>query len=219
MTRRGPAGLPQYSAGDLERVAASLLGARFPDGVPIPVDIDYLVESEPGVTLDVMRGLRDEHGVAGAVLAHPEEGGRITVLIDAEVADGQAPFYRFTLAEEFSHVVLHREVIRGVRTLEDVVALHQSPEYYDTLDRNAKRLAAALLMPAERLREDARALFPQLRAAGLALPALTGKLTVRLAQRYAVSTTTMRHRLTEWPVRVVDAVHEAFERNLPTLPA
>ncbi len=212
------ASLPSYSAADLEGIAAARLRARFQDGVSIPVDIDYLVESEPGVTLDVMRGLKDRYGVAGAVVAHPEERGRVTVLIDADVADGLPAFYRFTVAEEFSHVVLHREIIQSVRNLEQVVALHRSPAYYDTLDRNAKRFAAATLMPTERLREDARAFFIPLRAARLEMPALLGKLTARLAQRYSVSTTAMRIRLTEWPAQVTDLVREAFARDLPSLP-
>jgi hypothetical protein len=209
--------LRQYSAGDLEEIAAALLRARFPGGVPIPVDIDYLVETQAGVTLDVMRGLRDTHGVAGAVLTHPEEN-RVTVLIDEAVADGLPAFYRFTLAEEFAHVVLHRETIQGITTLEQVVALHQSPDYYGVLDRNAKRFAAAVLMPAERLRPDARTLFAQLRAVNLGMNALTATLTVRLAQQYSVSTVAMRHRLKEWPVRVMGAIVEAFKRGLPTLP-
>ena len=213
------AALPQYPANELERIAAARLAARFPDGVSIPIDIDYLVESEPGVTLDVMLGLRDGYGVAGAVLAHPDEGDRLTVLIDANVADGAAAFYRFTVAEELGHVVLHRDVLRGVRTLEQVVALHQAPAYYDTLDRNAKRFAAAVLMPPTNLRDDARVLCTPLRAAGHDMTALSGKLTIRLAQRYGVSTTAMGYRLKEWPCSVVDAVREMFARNLPALPA
>ncbi len=141
------------------------------------------------------------------------------LLIDADVADGATAFYRFTLAEEFGHVVLHREVVGRMRTLEDVVALHRSPAYYDKLDRNAKRFAAAVLMPPASLREDARAVCTSLRSAGHNLTSLNGKLTIRLSQRYGVSTTSMRYRLTEWPVSVGDAIREMFERDLPTLPA
>jgi len=213
------ASLPQYPANELERIAAARLAARFPGGVTIPVDIDYLVESEPGVTLDVMRGLRDGYGIAGAVVAHPEEGDRLTVLIDSNVADGAVAFYRFTVAEEFGHIVLHRDVLRSVRTLEQVAALHQSPAYYDTLDRNAKRFAAAVLMPPAILRDDAHAFCTPLRAAGHDMKALNGKLTIRLAQRYGVSTTAMGIRLCEWPCSVADAVREMYTRNLPALPA
>lgn len=209
--------LPRYSAGDLEGIAAAQLAAQFPGGIPVPVDIDYLLESQPGVTLEVMRGLRDSHGVAGAVLTHPDED-RLTVLIDEAVADGLASFYRFTLAEEFGHVILHRGVIKSITTLEQAIALHQSPDYYNTLDRNAKRLAAAVLMPADRLRRDAQTLFAQLRATNAGIVELKATLSIRLGQQYSVSTVAMRHRLTEWPVRVMDAIDDTFRRGLPTLP-
>ena len=213
-------GYPQYTAKALEEKAEKTLGARFPSGVLIPVDIDYLVESEPGVSLDVMQGLKETYGVAGAVFTHPKDPKerRYTVLIDADVADRAPAFYRFTLAEEFAHLVLHRSVIEGITSLEQAVALHRAPEYYDTLDRNAKRFAAAALMPAARIRQDAGGIFTALRAAKLDAETLTTKLTVQLAQRYGVSVVAMRHRLGEWPVNLSTAIQEAFARGLSRLP-
>jgi hypothetical protein len=208
---------PRYTAAELEQIAADTVNAYFPLGVTIPIDIDYLVESDPRVTLDVMRGLKDTYAVAGAVVTHPDEA-RVTILIDEAVADGPAPFYRFTLAEEFGHLVLHRPVIERIANLEEVVALHRSSEYYDVLDRNAKRFAAAILMPAAQLRKDAQAVFIRLRAGRLDITTLVTKLTVQLARQYSVSTTAMRHRLGEWPVSVIDAIQQAFARGLPTLP-
>ncbi len=93
---------PHYSITELGRVATRLLKEHFGDEVPIPVDIDYIVESQPGVSLDLVPGLRDACGVAGAVLAHPAEQ-RFTIGIDAAAADGLPAFYRFTLAEELAH--------------------------------------------------------------------------------------------------------------------
>lgn len=173
---------PRYTVAELERVAARILQQRFSQGPPVPVDIDYLVDTEPNVSLDVAAGLRDRCGVAGAVVAHPEEG-RFTILIDEGVADGNAAFYRFTLAEEYGHVVLHRGILQQVRDLGDVVELQASKDYYDVLDRNAKRLASIILMPTKPLRLDAHARFEALRAQGLEEGKLVQRLTVQLAQR------------------------------------
>lgn len=158
-----PGTYPQYQIPELERIARQLLGERFPEGVFIPVDVDYLAESEPGVSLDIMPGLRHTFGIAGAVIVHSEER-RFTILIDQSVADGNAAFYRFTLAEELSHLVLHRSVLEQIETVEDAARLHASPAYHDHLDRNAKWLASALLMPEKCLREDSSELFTRLRA-------------------------------------------------------
>ncbi len=117
------------------------------------------------------------------------------------------------IGREFSH-----ELLAAVTSLDDAVALQQHSAYYDQLDRNAKRFAAALLMPPERVREDAAQLFIALRAASLGQAELTRVLTIRLAQRYAVSVTAMRHRLGEWPIDVQKGIQQAFMRGLPALP-
>lgn len=212
-----PGTYPRYQISELERIAQRLLEKHFPEGVSIPVDIDYVAESQPDVSLDIKPGLRQKFGVAGAVVVHPEER-RFTILIDQRVADGNAAFYRFTLAEEFSHLVLHRQVLERIKTVEDAAQLHASPAYYDHLDRNAKWLASALLMPEWCLREDAKALFVQLRAAKLDEETLVHKLTIRLAQRYNVSQAAMSHRLRNWPLNIYEAVRQAFAAGLDSLP-
>jgi hypothetical protein len=210
--------LPSYSAAEIEDIAAATLRARVPGGVvSIPVDVEAVIEADPSVVIDTVRGLTQEYAVEGAVLAHPAEQ-RFTVIIDEDLFDRQATRARFTLAEEFGHLVLHRELLGSVTSLDDAVALQQHPAYYDQLDRNAKRFAAALLMPPERVREDAARLFIELRAARLGEAALTRALTIRLAQRYAVSPAAMGHRLGEWPVGVQKGIQQAFARGLPALP-
>lgn len=74
------------------------------------------------------------------------------------------------------------------------------------------------MMPPWRGREDAAQLFIASRAPALGQAELTRALTVRLAQRYVVSVTAMRHRLGEWPVTVEKAIQQAFARGLPALP-
>lgn len=212
-----PGAYPRYAATELERIGARILQQRFPQGPRIPVDIDYLVDTEPDVSLDVSPGLRDGCGVAGAVVAHPEEG-RFTILVDEGVADGPAVFYRFTLAEEYAHLVLHRGILTQVRDLDDVAVLHDSEDYYGVLDRNAKRLASCILMPTAVLRQDARVRFKALRAEGLEEDKLVQRLTIQLGQRYNVSTKAMEIRLTNWPLSVYTAIRHAFRAGLEELP-
>lgn len=214
----GASALRAYSVAEIEQIGAATLRARVRVGVvTTPVDIEALIEADPVVIIDTIRGLTQEHGVEGAVLAHPSEG-RFTVIIDEDLFDRRPMRARFTLAEELGHLVLHREVLASIVNLDDAVALHRHPAYYDQLDRNAKRFAAAVLMPAERLREDAAQLFIELRAARLGQADLIRTLGIRLAQRYMVSPTAMGHRLGEWPVEVLKGVQLAFQRGLPALP-
>jgi hypothetical protein len=55
------------------------------------------------------------------------------------------------------------------------------------MHRNAKRFAAAALLPSEQLRRDADEIFAALRAGNVDGSALAAKLTLRLGQRYVVS--------------------------------
>ncbi len=206
---------PRYTTTQIEDAARRLLCERFPAGIPIPVDVDYLLEAEPGITLDIQPGL-SEQGVPGLILNHPAER-QLTVYIDARVADGLATFYRFTVAEELAHIRLHRSVLAGVRTMEDFLALYHS-EAYHYLDRNAKRLAGSLLMPEENLRADARAAFEVLRPRYTTAKDLQRQLKIRLAQRYIVSWEAMDIRLRNWPLQIHHAIEEAFERGLTSLP-
>jgi hypothetical protein len=208
---------PRYNLPQLEAIAGQILQKRFPAGPTIPVDIDFIVESEPGVTLDVAPGLRAACGIAGAVLAHPKES-RFTIVIDEAVADGNATFYRFTVAEEYAHLVLHRGILERVESIDDVVQLHKSDEYYKVLDRNAKWLAGSILMPTNALRRDAQIRFAELRKRGLGEEELASKMTIQLAQHYNVSRMTMAYRLTDWPLSIVAAVRQAFRANLDDLP-
>lgn len=199
-----------YSVAEIHRLATTILATRFPDELSIPVDIDYLIETEPGVSLDTMRGLPQSFGVAGCVLHHADEG-RFTVLIDEHVADTDETFARFTAAEELGHLVLHRPIMQAVRCLDDAVELHKSPAYYNTLDRNAKRFAASVLMPADRLRAHAAVEYAELVVAKAETALILAKLVFRLSQRYRVSAHAMRYRLTEYPVHVVQAVVRSLE--------
>jgi Zn-dependent peptidase ImmA (M78 family) len=182
------------------------------------VDIEFLVAEEPGVLLDILPGLQDMCGVAGLARYEPQTD-MMRIIIDAEVADHpSASFYRFTVAEEFAHVLLHRDIMVQIRTLEDLLALHAWRNYHE-IDRNAKRFAAALLMPTITVAQEARRLYPLLvKAAGFGdLAALQAHLEERLARFHGVSASAMRHRLKEWPLRITQKVERAMQQRLTIL--
>lgn len=209
-------GAPTYSLPRLEQIAKQLLVERWP-GLTIPVDIDYIVEQEPDTVLDYLPGLQAVHGVAGAVIRHPEEA-RFTILIDERVADGNLFFYRFTVAEEFAHLKLHRKLLETVTSWEEVVQLHEW-EGYTEIDRNAKWLASALLIPPAPVLEDAHRLYPEMvQRTGFANPnAIKGYVVDRLSRKYLVSPSTMRYRLINWPVNVMKKIETAMRDELDFL--
>jgi len=210
--------VPKYSVAELERRAEQLLRDAWGWPPSIPVDIESLVEREPGVLLDILLGLQKLCGVVG-IARYEQETDTMRILIDADVADHPAgSFYRFTVAEEFAHVLLHRDIMAQVQSLEDLLALHAWRGYHE-IDRNAKRLAAALLMPTITVSREARAVYPQLvKAVGFGDPAaVEAHLAERLARLHAVSAAAMRNRLKEWPLRITQKMEGAMRERLMSL--
>lgn len=208
--------VPAYSIPRLEQIATLLLEERWP-GLTIPIDIDYIVEQEPDTILDYLPGLRTVHGVAGAVISHPEEA-RFTILVDEGVADGNLSFYRFTVAEEFAHLKLHRNLLVTVMSVQEVIQLHEWERYHE-IDRNAKWLASALLIPPGPVLEDAHRLYPEMvRRVGFTNPeAVKAYVIDRLSRKYLVSPSTMRYRLQHWPVDVLKKIDTAMTEELDFL--
>ena len=210
--------IPRYTAAELERRAEDLVRTRCGWPPDLPVDVEFLVDQEPGVLLDILPGLRATCGVAGLLRYEPETN-RMRVIIDAEVADHpSASFYRFTVAEEFAHILLHRDIMAQTRTAEDLEELH-GWSGYEVIDRNAKRLAAALLMPTITVSAQARTLYAQfVKIAGFGDPAaILAHLEERLARLHAVSASAMRHRLKEWPIRITQKIERAMRERLTVL--
>ncbi len=210
--------VPKCSVAELERRAEQLLRDAWGWPPSIPVDIESLVEREPGVLLDILPGLQTLCGVVGIARYEPDTD-TMRILIDADVADHPAgSFYRFTVAEEFAHVLLHRDIMAQVQSVEDLLALHAWRGYHE-IDRNAKRLAAAVLMPTITVSREARAAYPQLvKAVGFGDPAaVEAHLAERLARLHAVSAAAMRNRLKEWPLRITQKVERAMRERLMSL--
>ena len=110
------------------------------------VDIDLLVETN-GVQVEAFLGLRRKWDT----YAFPDVRGQ-TIFVDADLMDDPAEEkrFRFTLAEEFAHILIHTPVFANCHTAEDRLALHRQlgDELVDRLERQARALAGALLMPA-----------------------------------------------------------------------
>lgn len=213
--RQNPADLlREYSVAELERIAEQY-HEKHKDGFTIPVDIELIIESTPGIDLDVYPRLMANHGVMGMAGINPD--GTFSIYIDDVLADNDAQQRkaRMTLAEEFAHLLIHGEAIRHVKTPQDFTLIHNHPKW-PIYDRNAKRLAAALLMPARTLIEDTGQWYALILSK---LPdhlrysnplAVQKTIVSKLADKYDVSFSSMRYRLDEWPIRLLDKIEQSM---------
>jgi Zn-dependent peptidase ImmA (M78 family) len=211
---------PLYHAAHLENKAERFLRTKLGDDFSLPIDIEYLLESLEGVNFDYWPGLNANHGILGAVF-HDKKTGQVCVYVDEQLADADhlRNRYRMTVAEELAHIVLHHEVIRKVLSVDDFRALHKHPDWYKA-ERDAKRFAAAVLMPGSWVLKEAGRVYKMLvDVAGFGDPESVKKyLRNQLAARFEVSPETMGYRPTEWPMKVCAKVDEAMDAQLDYLP-
>lgn len=212
--------LRTYTAAQLESIARQLIQNLKKQGLfSIPVDIELIVERLYKIQIDVQRGLKEAHNILG-MIGHLKDSDNIIILVDEDLfdLDSMRLVYRMTVAEEFAHSLLHRQAILAVESDADFIAL-QSHHDWHTHDRNAKRLAAAILMPAEDILNDARNYYKELvDIAGFGdADAVKKYLVKRLAEEYDVSQTSMEFRLNEWPIKVFDKVDQSIKYRLDFL--
>jgi hypothetical protein len=212
--------LPTYSVRQLEAKAGQYLAERFGQDVPIPVDIDLLVERE-GIDLDEWPKLRTNHGIEGGVW-RDSDSGRLFIFIAEELMADESPRgygrYRMTVAEELAHIHLHRAVIEQIDSLAKFRELQTHKQWVD-IETDAKRYAAALLMPGRTMLASAERVYAELvRQAGTDNVAAVKKwLRSLLAKEFEVSETAMHHRLGEWPMNIYSRVEQSLHDGLTYL--
>jgi hypothetical protein len=211
--------LPEYSDAELEKRASQFLAAQYGTVVRIPVDVDWLLTTLPGVDLDCYPGLAANYAIEGGVW-RDTESGLLMVYIDERLMDDNTvrgiTRYRTTVAEELAHLLIHRDVIEQVQGPDNFRELHNQI-LRTRVEKNAKRMAAALLMPKEQLWDEAAKEYQlQVQRRGTDEPESI-KLLIWgvLAQRFKVSDVAMKYRLTE--LKIFDAVDEAAHRGRPRL--
>lgn len=211
--------LQTYTASELEKHAQQQLQELKRFGhFTIPVDIEAIVE-KLNIEIDVKRGLKEVHCIWGMVAVDLDTNG-LVILVDDKLLDSDSHrnLYRMTVAEEFAHSLLHKNAIDKIKTVEDFKALQNHIEWH-THERNAKRLAAALLIPSGNVLDDSRQLYSQMvTIAGYDNPEIIKKYIANdLAKRYEVSPQAMKIRLNEWPVKAMERIDRAMKNGLDFL--
>ena len=143
-----------------------LLGSRvrrvFEEGHSPQVDIELTIESEYGIALDLVP--LTDLGVEGFPSI---DGKKIYVDLGLAVNEGRTRRYRFTLAEELSHLLLkHNEVYADVDTEEEWRERWGDvpDQVKDRFDRDARELAGIILIPENELIKRVREIRAGLKA-------------------------------------------------------
>ena len=156
----------------------------------VRVDIERLIETKYGIIPTTHFGLQEKYGVMAYMLT---QGNRI--FIDDKLLDnprfGQR--YRFTLAEELAHYILHKDIYKDSKTIDERIEqeslLTRQEKWF--LETNAKALASAVLMPKTMIEGRIDNLFSAVRNN----PTQTFSIMNKLSQEFDVSEKAVKRRL------------------------
>jgi len=135
-----------------------------------------------------------------------------SITVDASVYEGRPARYRFTLAHELAHALLHRRIYREhrFRTIEEFTRFQEDLDEEDRgwLEWQAYALAGLILVPAELLRQGFQRAVRRASQAGLSVRRLgevaLAYIAADLGKRFGVSAEVIEKRLRKdrlWPER------------------
>jgi Zn-dependent peptidase ImmA (M78 family) len=103
----GLSGVPYLNYAQIRNLADRFLRQHHPSG-SLPVPIEEIVESKLGINIVPLAGLQQGFDIVGFISSDLTE-----ISVDQYIYESRERRYRFTLAHEVGHVVLHRELFQG----------------------------------------------------------------------------------------------------------
>jgi hypothetical protein len=186
-----PTLIPRYSAKNIRWKADEFLIRHHPT-FSLPVPIEEIIEFEFYINIVPLHGLHKAFEIDGFI-SHD----LTAISVDAFVQESRPGRYRFTLAHEMGHVVLHREFFRQYvfKNVDEWKKLTQalSPLDYGTIEWQAYQFAGLILVPPKVLRIQYYEATKMAREKGVwkgkqAAPMVRQYLANWLAKQFVVST-------------------------------
>lgn len=135
-----------YSLWELENIAQDVLRDADHCIQSYRVDIERLIVTKYAIIIDVHYNLQKNYDVMAYMLTQSNR-----LFIDDKLIDDPrlTKRYRFTLAEELAHFIIHKKIYQDCNTIDERIQresiLTGQEQWF--LETNAKALASAILMP------------------------------------------------------------------------
>ena len=212
--------VPGHKPWEIERAAQEFL-AKYWRPEERWVDIEAIIERDLDVVIDYTSLAWPP--ILGSISRRSSDG-KFVIVVHQEIADHRPTQYRFTLAQEVGHFLLHRVILESVRTPDDAASLHQelTKEQYQMMESQANRCAGSILLPESQLRSAAHeayaSWFHRISQVTRVVPDDLVKRIVRdLAKAFEVSFDAARIRLVHWPVKLWDAILQSAQQGRPEI--
>lgn len=172
-----------YPIAVLEETATVFLSKFNTPAIPHPIEIDLISEKNLGINIIDFSMLREKYGLEGFLAL-----GKKTIYIDENLMNNDSFYnrYRFTVAEEVAHTILHSDLFKNVKDIEEYFDAFDKLKHFQIarMDQDAKYLASAILMPTEPFTELATEYITESEAEGQILRYGTVE---KLAKKFEVS--------------------------------
>ena len=188
---------PLFSYEDLRRKADDFLAQHHFAGT-IPVPIEEIVEFNLGLDIVPTPGLHQLLEVDGFLTSDLRE-----IWVDQFVYESRPGRYRFTLAHEVGHSILHADIFRrrSFRNIADWQAFVNSipDKEHSWLEYQAYAFAGLVLVPVAPLESAARACVDKVKSEGIDLQEnwdfAWSRIAAFLAKQFEVSSQVIEKRL------------------------
>jgi len=157
-----PIKIPYLDDDEIRARAEEWLAEAHPSGA-IPIPIELIVERQ-GIDIVPLPGLRSVSGFEGATSSDCR-----TIFVDADRSEKYERRYRFTLAHEVAHVVLHRDLFSSVASVsskEEWIAANQrlTDATGGSVEYQANCFAGLVLVPPAHLDAVVARILPDVKA-------------------------------------------------------
>ncbi|MDD5421974.1 MAG: ImmA/IrrE family metallo-endopeptidase [Candidatus Omnitrophica bacterium] len=157
-----------YPIAALEEIATVFLSKFNTSVTPLPIEIDLISEKSLGINIIDFSMLKEKYGLEGFLAL-----GKKTIYIDGYLMDNDNFYnrYRFTVAEEVAHSILHGNLFKNIKDIEEYFDAFDKLKHFQVarMDQDAKYLASAILMPTEPFTELATEYIAELDGEGKVL--------------------------------------------------
>lgn len=146
-----PLRIPYLSYEEIGRISFSFLSEHGHEQ-EIPVDIEAILEFDLDVGIIPTPGYSQNHSVEGSLSLDMQ-----TIYVDEHVYRAVETRYRFTLAHELGHIILHKSIFKGIKvdSILDWKRVYKTIDegVYATLEKQAYDFAGLILVPCVHLRQ------------------------------------------------------------------
>ena len=213
-----PSQAKKYSYVEIDRIAIQLLKKTFDDVISPPIDIDIVAESlENFNTIRLLPNLQKCYSVDACLYYLPN--GQCDIFIDSEVDSFKRERSVFSVAHELGHFVLHNQIFKNCKNIEDIVMLNENiKSKYIQIEREANYFAGSILIPHTTIFSDSEKIYNGIMR-GLApdvheptFDIVFPKMISTLAARYMVSTQAMSIRIEQ--LKIDKPIKQSLESRL-----